>query len=138
LKSQENAIVLTATNTGQVSCTIAGYAAVALRQSRGGVLPFRYSDGGGIFVTSAPAKSIALQRGGSVYLLIATTRCTDGVAGSATSADVHLSGWTGPEHVALTAPGRGASITTCRDYPYPDTNTVWVSPFARNLSALVP
>jgi hypothetical protein len=61
----EHAAMYALTNRGQVACTLKGYPQVVLTDATGAVLPFRYTKGGGAYVTSAPPVSVVLAHGAS-------------------------------------------------------------------------
>ena len=76
----EHAVLYTLANRGPAACTVRGYPQVTLYGARGWVLPFRYADGGGAYVTARPPVTVVLAHGGMAYVLAAKYRCDLGIA----------------------------------------------------------
>ena len=81
----EHAVMYALTNRGPAACTLKGYPQVVLTDATGAVLPFRYANGGGAYVTSARPVTVVLAHGASVYVLVAKYRCDLGIEANATT-----------------------------------------------------
>jgi hypothetical protein len=81
----EHAAMYALTNRGPAACTLKGYPQVVLTDATGAVLPFRYANGGGPYVTSARPVTVVLAHGASVYVLVAKYRCDLGIEANATT-----------------------------------------------------
>jgi hypothetical protein len=81
----EHAVMYGLTNRGPGVCSVHGYPHVVLYGAGGQVLPFRYADGGGAYVTASKPVTVVLARRASAYVLVAKYRCDLGIARDATS-----------------------------------------------------
>jgi len=79
----EHAVLYTLANRGPAACTVRGYPQVTLYDARGRVLPFRYADGGGAYVTARKPVTVVLAHGAMAYVLAAKYRCDLGIAQNA-------------------------------------------------------
>jgi len=76
----EHAVMFTLTNRGSLRCTVRGYPQVTLFDAHGQALPFRYTDGGGAYVTSRKPETVVLAPGASGFVLVAKYRCDQRIA----------------------------------------------------------
>ncbi len=76
----EHAVLYTLANRGPAACTVRGYPQVTLYDARGRVLPFRYADGGGAYVTARKPVRVVLVPGAMAYVLAAKYHCDLGIA----------------------------------------------------------
>jgi hypothetical protein len=76
---------------GRRACTLEGYPRIRL-YAHGVALPFRYSRGGGTYVTRAAPRLVTLRPGGAAWFLVAKYRCDLGTIAAATSMTVTLPG----------------------------------------------
>ena len=81
----EHAVMYALTNRGPAACTLKGYPQVVLTDATGAVLPFRYAEGGGAYITSARPVTVVLAHGASAYVLVAKYRCDLGIEANATT-----------------------------------------------------
>ena len=81
----EHAVMYALTNRGPAACTLKGYPQVVLTDATGAVLPFRYAEGGGAYITSARPVTVVLAHGASAYVLVAKYRCDLGIEHNATT-----------------------------------------------------
>ena len=81
----EHAVMYALTNRGPAACTLKGYPQVVLTDATGAVLPFRYAEGGGAYITSARPVTVVLAHGASAYVLVAKYRCDLGIENNATT-----------------------------------------------------
>jgi hypothetical protein len=98
----EHAVLYTLTNRSPRTCTVRGYPRVILYEASGQVLPFRYADGGGPYVTSAKAATVVLAPRSIAYLLVAKYRCDLGIVGTAAT-------------IKLTLPAGHGQVFTARE-----------------------
>jgi hypothetical protein len=94
------------------------------------VLPFRYTDSGGAYVTSRRPVTIVLARRTRAYVLVAKYRCDLGIAGNAATIRLALpaaSGqeFSGREPVGVPGP---PGLSYCRGGPRDPGQLVTVSP----------
>lgn len=77
-------------NRGPAACAVRGYPSAVLYRAGGAVLPFRYADGGGMYVTASKPAIVVLNPGASAFLLLAKYRCDRGIASDAVSVRLSL------------------------------------------------
>jgi Domain of unknown function (DUF4232) len=75
----EHAETFDLVNRGSVTCTVRGYPTAVLYGASGAVLPFRYADGGGMYVTKNKPVAVTLRPGAAAYVVIAKYRCDLGI-----------------------------------------------------------
>jgi hypothetical protein len=126
----EQAVQITITNKSRTSCLLDGYPAVTmLAHSR--VLPFRYAEGGGPYVSNAAPKLVTLHPGDRAAFVVAKYRCDVGELATATAADIWLPGVAGEKTLSMSENGVGM-LSLCRKAeasgPADPGNTVVVSP----------
>jgi uncharacterized protein DUF4232 len=78
-------------NDGRRACTLDGYPRIK-SYAHGVGLPFRYSRGGGTYVTRTAPGLVTLRPGGAAWFLVAKYRCDLGTLSTATSMTVTLPG----------------------------------------------
>jgi Protein of unknown function (DUF4232) len=81
----EHAEMFDLVNRGSVACTVRGYPTAVLYAGSGAVLPFRYADGGGMYVTKNKPVAVTLKPGAAAYVVIAKYRCDLGIKANAAS-----------------------------------------------------
>jgi hypothetical protein len=81
----EHALLFTLSNRGSQPCSLLGYPRVRLYGSTGRLLPFRYDDGGGPYVTALAPPTVILAPGEHAYVLVAKYRCDLGIVANAVS-----------------------------------------------------
>jgi hypothetical protein len=86
----EHAVLYTLANRGPAACTVRGYPQVTLYDARGRVLPFRYANGGGAYVTARKPVTVVLTHGATAYVLAAKYRCDLGIAQNAATIQIVL------------------------------------------------
>jgi Protein of unknown function (DUF4232) len=133
----EHAVLHALVNRGPAACTVRGYPLVTLYDARSRVLPFRYADGGGAYVTSRKPVTVVLARGARAYVLVAKYRCDLGIAENAATIRLALPAaggqvFAGREPVGVPGP-RGLSY--CRGGPRDPGQLVTVSPIERTAQA---
>jgi hypothetical protein len=126
----EHAVMYALTNRGSVTCTLNGYPQVVLYDAMGAVLPFRYANGGGAYVTSTKPVTVVLARGASAYVLVAKYRCDLGIADNATAIRLtlpaaHGAAFTGREAVGIAG---STGLSYCRGGQHDPGQAIAVSP----------
>jgi len=69
----EHGVLCELVNQARVACSIAGYPHVRL-YADGDVLPFRYTFGGGPYVTRRPPAAVTVKPGGAAWVLVRASR----------------------------------------------------------------
>jgi len=87
----EHAVLFILANRGPRACTVRGYPRVTLYDADGGVLRFRYADGGGPYVTGGKPVTVVLAPKGTAYVLVAKYRCDLGIIATAATIRLTLS-----------------------------------------------
>lgn len=126
----EHAMMYALTNRGSAACTVKGYPQVVLTDATSAVLPFRYANGGGAYVTSAKPVTVILAPGASAYVLVAKYRCDLGVHSNATAIRLtlptaHGTAFAGREAVGVSG---SAGMSYCRGGRHDPGQLVAVSP----------
>jgi len=125
----EHAVMYALTNRSRAACSVKGYPRIALSDAAGAVLPFRYSRGGGAYVTARKPAAVVLSPGASAYVLVAKYRCDAGIARKAATIRLALprrgAAFVGREAVG---PGGSASLAYCRGGRRDPGQAVTVSP----------
>ena len=111
-------------NHGGRVCTLDGYPRIRL-YAHGVALPFRYSSGGGTYVTRAAPELVTLRPGGAAWFLVAKYRCDLGTIATATSMTVTLPGARTGYRMP---PPSSSSMDYCRGGPSDPGQLVTVSP----------
>ena len=126
----EHAVMYALTNRGPAACTLTGYPQVVLTDATGAVLPFRYANGGGPYVTSARPVTVVLAHGASVYVLVAKYRCDLGIETTATAIRLTLPTTQGVAFAWREAVGISGSmgLSYCRGGQHDPGQLVAVSP----------
>jgi hypothetical protein len=126
----EHAVMYTLTNRGSYTCTVSGYPRVVLYDSMGALLPFRYTKGGGAYVTSKKPVTVVLARGASAYVLVAKYRCDVGIASNATAIRLTLPAAHGPAFDVREAVGVSGApgMSYCRGGQHDPGQVIAVSP----------
>ena len=126
----EHAVMYALTNRGPAACTLQGYPQVVLTGAAGAVLPFRYAEGGGGYVTSARPVTVILAHGASAYILVAKYRCDLGIADNATTIKLTLPTTHGAAMAWREAIGISGSmgLSYCRGGQHDPGQLVTVSP----------
>jgi hypothetical protein len=122
----EHGVLIELVNRGRLACTLTGYPEVTL-YAGGRPLPFRYTRGGGPYVTRAAPVIVTLRPGGTAWALIAKYRCDLGIIRDATTLRLTVPG------AAFTRPlpetgGRVSDLSYCRGGPGDPGQVVAVSP----------
>jgi hypothetical protein len=126
----EHAVLYALANRGPAACTVRGYPQVTLYDAHGRILPFRYADGGGAYVTSRKPVTVVLAAGATAYVLVAKYRCDLGIAQNAATIRLALpaSGGqvlTARQPVAVPGP---PGFSYCRGGPHDPGQLVTISP----------
>jgi hypothetical protein len=126
----EHAVMYALTNRGPAACTLQGYPQVVLTDATGAVLPFRYAQGGGAYVTPARPVTVVLAHGASAYVLVAKYRCDLGIEHNATTIRLtlptpHGAAFTGREAVGISG---STGLSYCRGGQHDPGQLVAVSP----------
>lgn len=126
----EHAVLYVLANRGANACTVRGYPQVTLYDAGGRVLPFRYADGGGVYVTSREPVTVVLAQGAMAYMLVAKYRCDLGIAQNAATIRLALPAASGQvfsarEPVSASGP---PGLSYCRGGPRDPGQLVTVSP----------
>jgi hypothetical protein len=126
----EHAVMYALTNRGPAACTLMGYPQVMLTGATGAVLPFRYANGGGAYVTSARPVTVVLAHGASAYVLVAKYRCDLGIETTATAIRLTLPTTQGVAFAWREAVGISGSmgLSYCRGGQHDPGQLVAVSP----------
>ena len=126
----EHAVMYALTNRGPAACTLKGYPQVVLTDATGAVLPFRYAEGGGAYITSARPVTVVLAHGASAYVLVAKYRCDLGIENNATTIRLTLPRTHGAAFVWREAVGISGStgLSYCRGGQHDPGRLVGVSP----------
>jgi len=126
----EHAVMYALTNRGPAACTLKGYPQVVLTDATGAVLPFRYAEGGGAYITSARPVTVVLAHGASAYVLVAKYRCDLGIENNATTIRLTLPRTHGAAFVWREAVGISGStgLSYCRGGQHDPGQLVGVSP----------
>jgi hypothetical protein len=85
----EHATIFTLTNHGKLSCHLYGHPGVSFYDSKGRVLPFRYTWTGTQYMSQSMPKVIVLHPGARAYFLVAHYRCDVGIAMEARTVRVY-------------------------------------------------
>jgi Domain of unknown function (DUF4232) len=120
----EDAVMYALTNRGSVICTLNGYPQAVLYDASGAVLPFRYTKGGGAYVTSKKPVTVVLARGASAYVLVAKYRCDQGIARNATAIRLTLQAEQGAAFTGYETVG----LSYCNGGPHDPGQVIAVSP----------
>ena len=126
----EHAVLYALANRGPQTCTVRGYPQVTLYDADGRVLPFRYADGGGAYVTSGKPAAVVLAPGATAYVLVAKYRCDLGIVRNAATIGVTLPAGRGQVFAArepVGVPGP-PGLSYCRGGPHDPGQLVTVSP----------
>jgi len=131
----EHAVTYRLKNRGPRACSVHGYPAVVLYGATGEVLPFRYAEGGGAYVTASKPVTVVLASGASAYVLVAKYRCDLGIARDATSIRLTVPAAHGRnssrrEPVGISGP---AGLSYCRGGQHDPGQIVTVSPIEPTL-----
>lgn len=130
----EHAVLFRLANRSPVACTLRGYPRVSLFDARGHVLPFRYADGGGPYVSARKPATVVLASGGSAYIVVAKYRCDLGI--TRTAAAIRLTLPAARDHVFSarepTAVRGAPGLSYCRGGPHDPGQLVTVSPVERS------
>jgi len=126
----EHAVLYALANRGRQTCTVRGYPQVTLYYAGGRVLPFRYADGGGAYVTPGKPTIVVLAPGAAAYVLVAKYRCDLGIVANATTIELTLPAGHGQvfaarEPVGVACP---SGLSFCRGGPHDPGQLVTVSP----------
>jgi Protein of unknown function (DUF4232) len=127
----EHALMFALANRGAVTCTVEGYPRVVLYGRQGIPLPFRYTKGGGQYVTRSRPVTVILAPGASAYVLVAKYRCDIGTAATAAAIQVTLAAAHGVRFSAREAVHVGPGtpdLSYCRGGPLDPGQAVAVSP----------
>lgn len=79
----EHAEMFGLVNRGSAACAVRGYPAAVLYDGAGAALPFRYAQGGGMYVTARKPAAVTLQPGATAYVVVAKYRCDLGIKANA-------------------------------------------------------
>jgi Domain of unknown function (DUF4232) len=126
----EHAVLYTLANRGPAACRVRGYPQVTLYDARGRVLPLRYADGGGAYVTARKPVTVVLTPGSMAYVLAAKYRCDLGIAQNAATIRLALPAAGGQlfssrQPVRLSGP---PGLSYCRGGPRDPGQLVTTSP----------
>jgi len=126
----EHAVLYAVANRGAQTCTVRGYPQVRLYDAGGRVLPFRYADGGGAYVTSGRPATVVLASGAAAYVLVAKYRCDLGTARAAVTIELTLPAGRGQVFAARELVGVAGppGLSWCRGGPQDPGQLVTVSP----------
>ena len=126
----EHAVLYTLANRGPAACTVRGYPQVALYDARGRVLPFRYTDGGGAYVTARKPVTVVLAHGAMAWVLAAKYRCDLGIAQNAATIRLALPAAGGQVFSSRQPVGRSGppGLSYCRGGPRDPGQLVTISP----------
>jgi hypothetical protein len=126
----EHAVLYALANRGAQICTVRGYPRVTLFDAGGRVLPFRYADGGGAYVTSGKPATVVLAPGATAYVLVAKYRCDLGIARAAATIGLILPAGHGQVFAAREPVGVAGppGLSWCRGGPRDPGQLVTVSP----------
>ena len=136
----EHAEMFYLTNRGPSPCTVRGYPSAMLYGGGGGVLPFRFADGGGVYVTRSTPVLVTLKPGASAYLVIAKYRCDLGIVSDAVSVRLSLrlpGGTTVSRRLRLPVPG-APGLSYCTGGRHDPGQLVVISPLEPSLGATRP
>ena len=124
----EAATLFTLTNRGKSTCHLFGHPGVSFYDSKGRVLPFRYTWTGTQYVAHTAPKMVVLPPGARAYFLVAKYRCDIGIAMVAKTIRVY------PPNMKKQLVGRAApsanfgSMNYCKGGPKDPGQLVEVSP----------
>jgi hypothetical protein len=114
-------------NVSSKSCGLDGYPVVTLFTARGGVVSFRYRDGGDVMLTSSKPRLVVLARGASGYFGINKNACT------LQANEIAL-------YVAAFPPVQLIGLTNSLDHcsaKDPSGHVIDISPFEKTISAVL-
>ena len=126
----EHAFILQASYVGARPCSLIGYPTVVFATATGRVLPFRYRNGGGPYVTHRPPGYVNLRPGDTVFVEVAKYRCDVSGGRAAARASVRLPGASAALSVRLDSV---ATMDYCAETP---SQLVYVSPASGSESQL--
>jgi Protein of unknown function (DUF4232) len=126
----EHAVLYILANRGPAVCTVRGYPYLTLYDTRGRVLPFRYADGGGAYVTARKPVTVVLAHGAMAYVLAAKYRCDLGIAQNAATIRLALPGAGGQVFSSRqpVRPSGPPGLSYCRGGPRDPGQLVTISP----------
>jgi hypothetical protein len=135
----EHAEMFGLVNRGAAACTVRGYPAAVLYGPTGAVLPFRYADGGGMYVTSKKPAAVTLKPGALAYLVIAKYRCDRGIKANAGSVRLTFGGAGAVARGRLRLPVTGApGLSYCAGGRHDPGQLVTISPLEPSQAATGP
>ena len=129
----EHAVLYALVIRGPAACAVRGYPQVTLYDARGRVLPFRYADGGGAYVTSRKPVTVVLAHRTMAYVLVAKYRRDLGIARNAATIRLALPATRGQVFAARELAGVSGppGLSYCRGGPRDPGQLVTVSPIER-------
>lgn len=113
-------------NRATTPCTLRGFPAVTLYNSRGTELPFHYMRGQGMYITSAAPSTVTIKPRSKAYFLVAKYRCDTGTVDNATTIRIRLP--TSPPIELKRRLPRDSSLHYCKDGASYPGRTVEISP----------
>jgi len=113
-------------NHSSHACHLMGYPEITLRDQRGALVPFHYTNGQSQYITERPPEPVTLQPGGWAYVGVAKYRCDLGDQLPSTTITMVLPGQQHVVSVPLT--GSARTLGYCAGGPHDPGNTVAVSP----------
>jgi Protein of unknown function (DUF4232) len=135
----EHAEMFELVNRGPAACTVRGYPGAVLYGASGAALPFRYADGGGMYVTRKKPVAVTLKPGAAAYLVIAKYRCDLGIEADAASVKLTLHVAGGVIGRRLRLPVTGApGLSYCTGGRHDPGQLVTISPVESNSGATRP
>lgn len=91
-KTEQHTLPLVLTSGAAKTCVLDGYAAVALFDRQGRLLPFRYTHRGDQMITGARPKPIQLRPGASAYFALNQNTCASFTTRTASTLRIRLAG----------------------------------------------
>ncbi|GEM_PF-6114425 len=125
-------------NRGKSACLLRGYPGISFYDSKGRLLPFKYTWYGTQYVTHAAPVVVLLQRGTRSYFLVAKYRCDIGDAMEAATIHVYPPN-TKQQLIGRVSPSSGVStISYCKGGTKDPGQVVEVSPVEASSHATFP
>lgn len=133
----ENGVMYTLMNREKSACLLRGYPGISFYDSKGHLLPFKYTWSGTQYVTHASPSVVVLRPGSRAYFLVAKYRCDIGNAMGAATIHVYPPN-TKQQLIGRASPSGAATFAYCKGGTKDPGQLVEVSPVEASSRATLP